>query len=188
MKYVDVILIEGFADWEAALALCEIRKSGRYSIRTVSLNDDDTVTSMGGLHVQTNLTFGEYDLADTAMLILPGGDGWEKLTDHSIYPLLKEARSRDIWIAGICGATTALARAGLLDEVRHTSNSHDYLLQRVPDYRGGGLYTNHAAVSEGNIITAGGLSSTRFAFEVIQALDIYDTSTAEKWYLFYQLK
>src|SRR3954467_9368976 len=45
---VYFFVFDGFADWEAALALCEIRRPGDFRVRTVAL-ERRPVQSMGGL-------------------------------------------------------------------------------------------------------------------------------------------
>jgi putative intracellular protease/amidase len=43
-------------------------------------------------------------------------------------------------VAAICAATLALAYAGLLDELSHTSNGKVFIGKYVPQYRGEKLY------------------------------------------------
>ena len=56
------------------------------------------------------------------------------------------------------GATAALARKGLLDRRKHTSNALIYL-QQLPQYRGAALYCEQPAVTDGQLITASGTAS-----------------------------
>lgn len=46
-----LLVLDGFADWEASLAAAEINKSPGYRVDTVGLSDAP-VRSMGGLTVQ----------------------------------------------------------------------------------------------------------------------------------------
>ncbi|MDN5781614.1 MAG: DJ-1/PfpI family protein, partial [Luteimonas sp.] len=73
-------------------------------------------------------------------------------------------------VAAICGATIALARAGLLDGQAHTSNSLQFLRDNVPDYRGATHYREARVVSEGRIVTAPGTSPVAFACACLQLL------------------
>ncbi len=50
MTAVHVLVFEGFADWEPAHALAELRRSGNRSVVVVGFNAEP-VTSMGGLRV-----------------------------------------------------------------------------------------------------------------------------------------
>ncbi len=45
-----LFVFDGLADWEPALALCEINKSGKFDVATVGFSDR-TVTTMGGCRV-----------------------------------------------------------------------------------------------------------------------------------------
>ncbi len=87
-------------------------------------------------------------------------------------------------VAAICGATTALARAGILDEYRHTSNAPDYL--RATGYRGAALYQEAAAVTDGNLITASATAPVDFAYQIFKRLEVYDAQTLEAWYGLYK--
>ena len=69
---VYFLVFDGFADWEAALALCEIRRPGDWRIVTVGFSTRP-VTSMGGLSIRPELTLDRLDLSRAALLILPGG-------------------------------------------------------------------------------------------------------------------
>ncbi|MEP6550106.1 MAG: thiamine biosynthesis protein ThiJ, partial [Gemmatimonadales bacterium] len=50
MTAVHILVFDGFADWEPAHALAELRRSGNRSVVSVGFNLDP-VTSMGGLRV-----------------------------------------------------------------------------------------------------------------------------------------
>ena len=64
-------------------------------------------------------------------------------------------------VAAICGATSGLARAGLLDERRHTSAAPEYLA--ATGYAGGAHYVDARAVSDGGLVTAGPDAPVQFA-------------------------
>ncbi|HSE45955.1 MAG TPA: DJ-1/PfpI family protein, partial [Gemmatimonadales bacterium] len=65
-KIVYALIFDGYADWEPALAMCEVKKSGRFEVRTVGFGPE-VVTSMGGLRVTPDLTLAEVT-ADGAAL------------------------------------------------------------------------------------------------------------------------
>ena len=48
MTRILTILTEGFADWEPAHALAELRREGKYRVETVALTAEP-VESMGGI-------------------------------------------------------------------------------------------------------------------------------------------
>lgn len=78
--------------------------------------------------------------------------------------------SRRKQIAAICAATLSLARAGLLDDRRHTSNGYAFIPKYVATYRGQGLYQRVRAVADRNVITANGLAPIAFAAEIFRKL------------------
>lgn len=73
---------------------------------------------------------------------------------------------RGVIVAAVCGATVALAYAGILDQRKHTSNGKGFLEMVCPTYKGSSNYIDAPAVCDGNLITASGItrsnSPTRF--------------------------
>ncbi len=50
-----LLIFDGMADWEAAHALCEINRSGKYEVVTVGFSAE-TVSTMGGLRIAPEAT------------------------------------------------------------------------------------------------------------------------------------
>src|SRR5260221_147218 len=75
-KAVYFLAIDGFADWEPAHALAELRRHGAYRVETVGLSRE-AVVSMGGLRVLPSCRIADVDPDDVAVFIMPGGDRWE---------------------------------------------------------------------------------------------------------------
>ena len=179
---VHVLVFEGFADWEPAYALAELRRSGGLEVVTLGFTDAP-VRSMGGLRVVPDRALAGLDPAAVRLLILPGGDIWE-----GIYPraeldaVLAELRAREVPIAAICGATLALARAGLLNDRAHTSNEQAYLTNMASEYAGGGRYVDTLAVRDRGVITASGLGPTEFAREIFEELEVFTAEERPVWY------
>ena len=69
---VYVLVFDGFADWEPAHALAELRRSGRRHVVVVGFNRTPVV-SMGGLHVQPQRSLDDVSADQVGLLILPGG-------------------------------------------------------------------------------------------------------------------
>lgn len=176
-----VVVFDGFADWEPALALCGINSYRGLQAISVGLTPD-MVTSMGGLRVVPHITLEQIDMKDALVFILPGGDMWEQGTPGALPALLKRLHTARIPIAAICGATLALARTGLLAGVRHTSNSKDFLLSHVPDYAGAEHYVDTMAVRDGHLITANGVGFIEFAREIALAINLYSEVEAAGWF------
>jgi len=186
-KKVYIFLFDGFADWEIAYVTPHLHKSDKYELLTVSLSGQQ-IRSMGGLTVISDYKLSGIDYENCAMLILPGGDAWERKELREIIPTIRKLKDRQTPIAAICGATTVLADMKLLDSINHTSNSKNYLIKFCPDYKGQGNYQgddnyfNPIAISDANIITSSGIASIEFAREILSLLKVYDEPTIEKWY------
>src|SRR5678815_5609683 len=122
-KAVYLLVVEGFADWEPAHAVAELRRHGRYRVESVGLTPRP-IRSMGGLAILPSTTVADVVPADVAVFILPGGDRWENSpVEPELEQLLKHLDGQGTPIAAICAATVAVARLGLLRGRRHTSLS-----------------------------------------------------------------
>jgi putative intracellular protease/amidase len=176
-----VFVFDGLADWEPALALCEIRKSGKYEVLTAG-HSRKTVVTMGGLRVEADTCIDEVEPQDTAIFLLPGGERWEKGPDLKVEEFLRRMHAEKVLLGAICGATLEIARAGLTRGVRHTSNAKSYLKDMVPEYKDEKLYVEELAVTDQRIITASGLGSVEFAREVIRELKIYSDADTQMWF------
>jgi putative intracellular protease/amidase len=179
---VYFMVFDGFADWQAALALCEIRRPGDWELRTVGFSRA-TVTSMGGLAVKPDLALEEVELARAALLIVPGGHLWLRDEGRAAVELIARVHAAGAPVAGIDSGVLALARSGLLDHRRHTGNWAGQLAAQVPGYRGAEQFDAEVlAVSDDGVISASHLGSIEFAREVIHTLDLYGAADREDWY------
>ena len=79
------------------------------------------------------------------------------------------------------------AMHGFLNNVKHTSNTIDYLKQHVGErYTGDSNYVDQQAVRDGKIITANGTGQLEFCREILYALEADTAEAIEKSYLFYK--
>lgn len=109
-RAVYLLVVEGFADWEPAHAVAELRRHGQYRVESVALTPAP-VRSMGGIRVLPSTTVTDVDPADVAVFILPGGDRWEHSpVEPEIEQLLKRLDAQRVPLAAICGATVAITR------------------------------------------------------------------------------
>ena len=175
-----LLALDGFADWEASLAASEINKSARYHVVTAGLSRD-TVRSMGGLFVQPEITVDEIDPKRACVLMLPGGTSWEQGDTPRVTRVIQACHNAGVPIAALCGATLGLARAGVLKGRKHTSNTRGYVQSFVPGYGDEQDYVESPAVRDGPIITASGMGSVEFAYEIICLLDLYDEADRKVW-------
>ena len=182
-RSVHVVIFDGFADWEPAHVLAELRRWGKRVVRTVGFTSAPVV-SMGGLKVSPDIPLDAVALNDVELLLLPGGDIWEQAAypRQLLDPLIKSLVASDVPVAAICAGTIALGRAGVLDSRRHTSNASDYLAAHVPDYAGTSYYVDSPAVRDQHVITASGLAPVDFAREVFAELQIFSAADEALWY------
>ena len=169
MKTAYVLIQDGYADWEPASALAELRRTFGFSVKTVGLTGD-AVVSMGGLKILPDLPLSKFVPESAAILILPGGDSWTKgeipEVSEAVRAMIELARP----VAAICAATLALAHCGLLDDRLHTSNGRQFIAQFVKPYRGAEFYRAAPAVRDRQVITANGLAPVAFAAEIFRTL------------------
>src|SRR5205809_2661705 len=180
-RAIYLLVVEGFADWEPAHAVAELRRHGGYRVETVGLTNDPVV-SMGGLRVTPSRTVSEIEPNDVAAFILPGGDRWEsKPMEVELQSALKRLDARKVPIAAICAATVAIARIGLLRGRQHTSNSLDYLRSHVTGYSEAANYVDAPAVRDRKLITASGLGDVEFARELFEELNVLNPESRSLW-------
>lgn len=188
VETVHVAVYDTLADWEIGYVTAHIadpewqRNPGRYRVRTVGVSAEP-VTTKGGLRIVPDTVLADATPEDSAMLILAGNDIWS--TD-AYAPFVDKARQfldAGVPVAAVCGATGALAAAGLLDERPHTSNALEFL-QGV-GYGGAGLYRDEPAVTDGDLITASGIAPVDFARAIFARLDMYEPRVLDAWYALY---
>ncbi|MFD5824859.1 DJ-1/PfpI family protein [Lentzea sp. NPDC060358] len=182
---VYLVLADQLADWEYGHVAAQVslqqfqQRPGRYEIRTVGLTTDP-VRTIGGVRMLPDVAVADVSLDDAAMLVMPGGDGWESGALAAFGKLARRFREAGKPIAAICGATVALAAEGLLDDVAHTSNFPQYL----GAYGGASLYRDERVVRADGVITANGASALEFAREVLAELEAYTPRTLQAWFEF----
>ncbi len=178
---VHLLVVPGFADWEPAHALAELRRHGGYRVEVVGLTRDP-VTSMGGVTVLPSRALAEVDPDDVAVFILPGGDRWEGAPpEGELVALLRQLQARHVPIAAICAATVAVARAGLIGGRLHTSNGRAYLEQHAPGYGDGARYVDAPAIRDRGLITASGLADVEFAASLLEELGVLSEPDRQRW-------
>jgi len=182
---VHLFIFDGLADWEPGFAIAGIndpshqREPGRYVVRTVSPHGK-VITSTGGLRIQPDLALSDLRPDDSALLILAGGAGWDDGKHGDAADLAARFLAQGKPVAAICGATAGLARKGLLDTRKHTSNAPQYLA--ATGYKGAALYREDAVVSDGNLITASSMAPLDFARAIFARLDLYEPAVLDAWY------
>ena len=202
-RTVHLFVFDTMADWEAAYAVAAINnpqfqtEPGPGSPRTgpgswggvgyrvlTAAATLAPITTMGGVRIEPDVALDAITPESSAMLILPGGCKWENGDNAEALALATRFIAAGVPVAAICAATLALARAGLLDHLRHTSNAREYLISS--GYRGTAFYCGAPAVTDGNVITATGLAPVDFAREIFKALNLYSPAAIESWYAMFK--
>ena len=182
-RAIYVVVFDGFADWEPAHALAELRRWGKRTVRTAGFTGA-LVVSMGGLRVTPDVDLASVRPEDVELLVLPGGDLWQT-TDYpraTLESLISALLVTETPIAAICGGTLALARAHALNDRKHTSNMRSYLPDYATEYSGSAHYVESAAVSDRHVITASGLAPVDFARAIFAELGVFSTKDEALWF------
>jgi len=182
---VHLFIFDTLADWEPGFAIAGInnpegqKQPGRYQVRTVASARNPIVTT-GGIRIQPDLSLDQITPSDSSMLILPGGDRWDAGGNVDAVEKAREFLAGGIPVSAICGATAGLARGGILDTRKHTSNAARYLA--ATGYKGSALYQQTDVVQDQDVITASAMKSLEFAREIFRRLDLYEERILEAWY------
>ncbi|MGM7700640.1 DJ-1/PfpI family protein [Pseudalkalibacillus sp. Hm43] len=184
-------VLDTLADWELGYVTAELN-SGQYfkkdselvSIKTVGATKESIVTK-GGMTVIPDMEVDEMILNSSSVLLLPGADTWDDPKHAPIVEKAKELLKCGGTVGAICGATTVLAEAGILDKRLHTSNSLEYLKMFCPNYDGEIYYRDEKAIVDGNLITASSGGGLLFARTIIEKLDLFSEDTLEAWYNYF---
>jgi putative intracellular protease/amidase len=175
-----IAVYDTLADWEPGHLLADLR-TGRFTgtefVIVAVAETMEPVTTMGGLRVTPDLTLAEADPADAELLILPGASLWDAGGGEAFAALAGRFMEAGKPVAAICGATFGLARAGLLDDRRHTSAAPEYLA--AGGYAGGELYEDARAVvdEDGPLVTAGPDAPVQFAAATLGLLGLMPEAT-----------
>ena len=188
------------ADWEygyalAGFAMAEEQLPGRFRVLVAS-ESGQPVISMGGLRVVPEAALTDLDPSDIAALILPGAETWaaghdavlelaRRLRDPALTASVDSVEQASTGVvAAICGATYGLARAGLLNDHRHTSNAAEYVAT-APGYTGSERYQEARTVRDGGLITAPATAPVDFAKAIFEALEVFPQPVIDAWYGLY---
>lgn len=172
MTTIATVLTEGFADWETALLNAVARGFYHTEVRFAAPGGR-TVQSLGGMRVTPDLALEDINLDEIDALVFAGGTIWQRPEAPDLTAILGAARAKGKVIGVICDATVAAAKAGLLDDVAHTSNGDGYL--DGTGYKGRAHYRDVPyAVSDKRVVSAPGTAPVSFMAEILRALGIAD--------------
>jgi transcriptional regulator GlxA family with amidase domain len=184
----DVILYatDTMADWEygyltAGLTMADEMEPNQFRLRVLA-DGQSEVTTAGRLRLRTDGDIGEVDADRVALLVLPGADTWFDGQER-VLELARTLVARGTPVAGICGATYGLARAGLLDTRRHTSNALDFL--EPSGYAGADHYVDERVVEDGDVITAPASAPVDFSAAIFRRIGLFPPAITDAWYGLY---
>jgi len=163
-------IFDGFADSELSLVMNALQRTGDYCLETFSTRGR-TVTAQSGLRVMPHASLPYMTPEDFDVLLLPGGDQWEKGDNLEIFPLINATVGRRLLVAA-GSATLALADLGLLDGLPHTGCDPDYFHRWCPDYEGDAFFRREPFVHAGTILT---INSDALVEPARSMLSLFDT-------------
>lgn len=191
MVTIYVYILDTLADWELGYVTSELN-SGRFfkkdaqriSLKTVS-HAKEPIRTMGGLAIVPDCLIDDMVVSKTSVLLLPGANTWSDPKHGTIIEKSSEFLSAGAVVGAICGATAALANAGLLNNRPHTSNGAGFLEMVSPCYKGESFYIDKPSVADQNLITAGSAGGLLWGKQIIEHLGVFQSDTLEAWYNYF---
>ncbi|RKJ51121.1 glutamine amidotransferase [bacterium 1XD42-54] len=191
MFTVYVYTLDTLADWELGYVTAELNSKRFFkkdapgiAVKMVGISKEP-IKTMGGLTILPDCTINDVAVDEKSVLLLPGANTWDDPKHGAIIEKAKGLLSAGATVCAICGATTALANAGLLDQRLHTSNGTGYLAMFSPCYKGQQFYVDQPSVSDQNLITASSTGALLWAKQIIERLEIFQPDTLEAWYMYF---
>lgn len=183
-KTAYIAVYDTLADWEPGYLLAELR-TGRFTGTQFEVScaaeSLDPVRTMGGLKIAPDTLLADVDPGAAEILILPGAELWDSGGGAEVAELAGRFLASGKPVAAICGATLGLARAGLLDDRRHTSAAAEYL--EASGYAGGARYEDARAVIDDDrlLVTAGPDSPVQLATATLRLLGLMTEETSDAY-------
>lgn len=191
MFAVYVYVLDTLADWELGYVTAELssrrffrKDAPEVSVKTVAISKEP-IKTMGGLTVVPDCSINDILVSEKSVLLLPGANTWDNPKHGAIIEKAGELLSMGGMVCAICGATVALANAGLLDQRPHTSNGAGYLEMASPAYKGQKFFVNALSVADHNLITASSTGALLWAKQIIERLDVFQHDTLDAWYAYF---
>ena len=192
MSIVYVYVLDTLADWEIGHLTAELH-SGRFfkkdaaeiTLKYVGCTKNP-ITTMGGVRLVPDCEISEIVMDSTSVLLLPGADTWNDPCHDSVLETAKKLLALGGTVGASCGATTALARVGILDNRHHTSNGAGFLDMFVPQYTGKDFYVDCLAYADDNLITAGSAGGLLWAKHILERLQVFAPNALEAWFEFFR--
>ena len=191
MYTVYIYVLDTLADWELGYITAELssrrffrKDAPEVSVKTVAVSKEP-IKTMGGLTIVPDCSISDIVMSEKSVLLLPGANTWDDQKHNAIIEKAGKLLSVGAVVCAICGATVALANAGLLDQRPHTSNGAGYLEMVSPAYKGQKFFIDTPSVSDHNLITASSTGALLWAKQIIEQLDVFQKNTLEAWYAYF---
>ena len=181
-KKVLIFLVDGFEEIEAMAPIDLLRRAG-ITADTVSINENNKVTSSRKITVLTDKTIDEINFENYEMIVLPGGPGTENyMKSEKLLEKLKEF-SINRKLGAICAAPTILSALGILKGKQAIC-----FPACEPDLvKDGAIIVNQDVVKDNNIITSRGAGTAiDFSLALIEELLGKDKSQEIKEQILYK--
>ena len=169
-RTIGFVFIDGYADWEYGVLAAAAKEW--FDIGAFSLSPGARpLKGISGFLLSPERDIAPEANGDLEAVAVIGSDMWAEPQAPDVAPLLRSVAARGGTVGGICAGTLALARAGLFDGRRHTSNGRDWILHHLPDYAGHRNYVDVPhAVADGSIVSAPGSAPVTFAIAFLETL------------------
>ncbi|HJJ45473.1 MAG TPA: DJ-1/PfpI family protein [Methanocorpusculum sp.] len=193
MPVLYLYVLNTLADWEIGYLTAEVNSrrffkydAPAYKIRFAG-STLESVKTMGGISITPDCLIREIIPHAGDILVLPGADTWNDTENAAaVVAANRFLEEEKTTVAAICGATAALAGAGLLDNRPHTSNGVGFLDMFVPTYRGKEYYMDELSVNDGNLITAGSAGGLLFAKQILKNMGVMSDDALNAWYEYFK--
>lgn len=165
MARVCVVLAPGFEEIEAVTVIDILRRAD-IEVWTVGVKGD-SVEGGHGIVLEADTTLADEREQTWDAVILPGGlPGSNNLRDsEAVLKLIRDQARSGRWLAAICAAPIALAKAGVLRGRKAT------VYPGFEDEMGDATLSEDLVVTDGNIITSRGpATAAAFAFTLVKEL------------------
>ncbi len=140
----------------------------------VAAKTTDPIRTDCGFAIVPTISFADCPQAD--IICIPGGHGVRQaISDSAIVDFVRAQSANANWITSVCTGALILGAAGLLNGKQATTHwAYTQLLEKF-----GASYKQARVVRDGNLVTAGGVTSgIDFALELIASIADEDIAKA----------
>lgn len=163
---VYLFLADGFEEVEALTPVDYLRRAG-VEVKTVTISDNNIVTSARNIEVLADIDLLEVDMKNCDMIVLPGGlNGMINLKNNDrVQEIIKHCIDNNIYVASICASPTILGEKGYLKGLNATC------YKGMEDLLVGANVSYQPVVVDKMFITGRGAGvSNQFSFKLIEVL------------------